>query len=309
MKNIFTTLLLLIIITISVNGQTRTVTKYYGNDDKQKVIHYQGSGDNEYVIKKNHYYTQNQGGGLQKVENYKDGKLHGTIKSWNSLGKITEEIKYKDGSPLTKVVYTYYDNKKLKEQSNWKYVGDWFTDGFIKYYRKNGVIEKEEVWSLGYKGESKLYYESGQIKEEIGGNVHKKWNENGQIIYHKDNNLTEEWYDNGVLKYQNDLHSHKQYNHEGELYNPEEYDLSELMTEMWDEGISKLDCTEYQYDLREVKKYAMQMSLSGILVSIVEDENYKTYFHNIDPRSKEWVDSFGKWWDKQRKLCKDIIED
>ena len=86
-------------------------------------------------------------------------------------------------------------------------------------------------------------------------------------------------------------------------------DLSELMTEMWDEGISKLDCTEYQHDLREVKKYAMQMSLSGILESIVDDENYKTYFHNINPRSEEWVDSFNQWWDKQRELCKDIIDD
>ena len=108
--------LILLCITISVNSQTRTDTKYYGNGDKQIVIHYQGSGDKEYVIKKNHYYTQNQGGGLSKVEtyrsgklhgtitswyinskkkseeNYKDGKLDGTIKRWNSLGKITEEI-------------------------------------------------------------------------------------------------------------------------------------------------------------------------------------------------------------------------
>ena len=32
-------------------------------------------------------------------------------------------------------------------------------------------------------------------------------------------------------------------------------------------------------------------------------------FSNINPRSKEWVGSFDKWWDKQRKLCKDIIKD
>ena len=82
MKNIFTTLLLLIIITISVNGQTRRETKYYGNGDKRIVIHYQGSGDNQYVIKKNHYYTQNQAVGLSKVETYRSGKLHGTITSW-----------------------------------------------------------------------------------------------------------------------------------------------------------------------------------------------------------------------------------
>ncbi|MHA2217316.1 MAG: hypothetical protein ACXACY_15360 [Candidatus Hodarchaeales archaeon] len=85
--------------------------------------------------------------------------------------------------------------------------------------------------------------------------------------------------------------------------------LSKLMTEMWDEGVSKLNCTKYQYDLREVAKPSMQMSLSGILESIVEDENYKTYFHNLNPRSKEWIDSFDKWWDKQRKLCKYIIVD
>ena len=129
------------------------------------------------------------------------------------MGKITEEIKYKDGTPLTKVVYTYYDNKKLKEQSNWKYFGN------------------EWNWQ---KDDSKLYYESGQIKEEIGVNVHKKWNENGQIIYHHDyNNLTEEWYDNGQHKVLKNKLSYQRWIASGQLI--KEHIFKDSIIKTWDE--------------------------------------------------------------------------
>lgn len=329
MKNIFTTLLLLIIITISVNGQSPEFIKY-NNGDTHFAVWYSGSEVNKTVVKRETYYTQNQGGELQKVENYKDGKLHGTIKSWNSLGKITEEIKYKDGTPLTKVVYTYYDNKKLKKQSNWKYVGDWYVDGLIKYYRKNGVIEKEEVWSLGYKGESNLYYESGQIKEEIGVNVHKEWNENGQIIYHKDNNLTEEWcewYENGqrkTLRSNNGVHKTwyengnlesdrqlgKKWYENGNLQYANDigwidkhgkgYDLSNLMSEI---TFDEEDCEEYKISLRKRNKFRMSSQLRKILHDLEENENYKGFIKGLDIGTSKWLDEFEVWWVKQRELC------
>ncbi len=143
MKTLFTTLLSLIIIINSVDGQTikrqnydngdKELLIYYSgsdhnafvvNGDKQIVIHYQGSGDNEYVIKKNHYYTQNQGGGLKKVETYRSGKLHGLISEYTAGGILSSVKQYVNGSLLTElegeenVVGVTYDRVDKEKKDN-----------------------------------------------------------------------------------------------------------------------------------------------------------------------------------------------
>tara|TARA_B110000285_G_scaffold167065_1_gene186697 strand:- start:132 stop:935 length:804 start_codon:yes stop_codon:yes gene_type:complete len=79
-----------------IEENSREKRVYYPNRDLKIHCFYE-TPNQEKVIKRIHYYQQNDGAGKKLEENYRSGKLHGTIKSWNSSGKITEEIKYKYG--------------------------------------------------------------------------------------------------------------------------------------------------------------------------------------------------------------------
>jgi antitoxin component YwqK of YwqJK toxin-antitoxin module len=79
-----------------IEENSREKRVYYDNRDLKIHCFYE-TPNQEKVIKRIHYYQQNDGAGKKLEENYRSGKLHGTIKSWNSSGKITEEIKYKYG--------------------------------------------------------------------------------------------------------------------------------------------------------------------------------------------------------------------
>jgi hypothetical protein len=79
--------------------------------------------------------------------------------------------------------------------------------------------------------------------------------------------------------------------------------LSNMMDEMWEEGISKLDCATYQYSFRPTSKINMREALTTILLELVEDENIKSFITGIDIYSTEWATEFDEWWIKQRELC------
>lgn len=79
------------------------------------------------------------------------------------------------------------------------------------------------------------------------------------------------------------------------------YNLSNLMDEMWEEGTSKLDCSDF--DFWSHRKHTLQFKLKGILLNKLKDPGCKKFFKGIDTRSKQWVKSFDVWWNRQRKEC------
>ena len=123
MKTLFTTLLSLIIIINSVDGQT-IKRQNYDNGDKKLLIYYSGSDHNAFVVKRETFYTQNEGGGLSKVETYRSGKLHGLISEYTAGGILSSVKQYVNGSLLTElegeenVVGVTYDRVDKEKKDN-----------------------------------------------------------------------------------------------------------------------------------------------------------------------------------------------
>jgi hypothetical protein len=80
-------------------------------------------------------------------------------------------------------------------------------------------------------------------------------------------------------------------------------DLSTMMTDLWNSGASKLDCSDYKFSLMSSKKFNMKLALTDVLEEVVSDKSMKSLIRGIDVYSPEWDEEFNIWWDKQRKLC------
>ena len=73
------------------------VIERYDGGDKKVVGYYDGEGSNEVIVKRVHYYSQNDGGGKEKEENYKNGKLEGKYFEWFENGNRFKVCNYKNG--------------------------------------------------------------------------------------------------------------------------------------------------------------------------------------------------------------------
>ena len=73
--------------TIQKKELKEVVIERYSEGDKKIVGFYDGEGSNEVIVKRVHYYPQNSGGGKQKEENYKGGKLEGKMIYYYHTGK------------------------------------------------------------------------------------------------------------------------------------------------------------------------------------------------------------------------------
>lgn len=80
-----------------VKNLREEVIERYDGGDKKVVGYYYGEGSNEVIVKRVHYYSQNDGGEKEKEENYKNGKLEGKYLEWLNKGDKSVEYNYKNG--------------------------------------------------------------------------------------------------------------------------------------------------------------------------------------------------------------------
>ena len=111
------------------------VIERYTEGDKKIVGFYDGEGSNEVIVKRVHYYSQNDGGDTIKEENYKNGKLEGKYFTWFIDGELGLECNYKNG----------------------------ILHGVYKKYEKNGKVETYKVFKNG-KCVKYKYYVNGKVK-------------------------------------------------------------------------------------------------------------------------------------------------
>lgn len=118
------------------------VIERYSAGDKKIVGFYDGEGSNEVIVKRVHYYSQNDGGGKEKEENYKNGKLEGKYYEWYAKGNKKVDLNYKNGK--------LHDTCKTYNAS-----GDLYAVGL---YKDGQGIEWKE-------------YRDGQLKDHIEFNL------------------------------------------------------------------------------------------------------------------------------------------
>ncbi len=70
---------------------------WYEGGDRKVVVTYKGEGSNQEIILRITYYSQNDGGGIMKEENYKDGKLHGLTQEFTKNEEPSYVKIYKEG--------------------------------------------------------------------------------------------------------------------------------------------------------------------------------------------------------------------
>ena len=137
------------------------VIERYSAGDKKIVGFYDGEGSNEVIIKRVHYYSQNDGGGKEKEENYKNGKLEGKYYEWYAKGNKKVDSNYKNG--------------KLEGKSyNWSSY-----QSFYDFNYKNGKLHDTckrynasgDLWVVGLfkdgHGIEWKEYRDGQLMEHI----------------------------------------------------------------------------------------------------------------------------------------------
>ncbi|PHR70183.1 MAG: hypothetical protein COA67_08625 [Lutibacter sp.] len=188
--------------------------------------------------KKKTYY---EGGELQSVTSYKNGKPNGTAKVYYENGKLAGIGKFSNGEMTGKYIEYFPDGKtyRINHYQNGK------LDGMSIAYYENGKTEETgsykngkeigywnayeetgELWRvLRYSGKEetldKVYFENGNIKEkgyyDQNGEATGQWEEyyeNGNLksIYHYQNGLViqeyreyKKFYENGKLEIESKL--------------------------------------------------------------------------------------------------------
>jgi len=138
------------------------ICEMYENKDKKIICFYKGKRGNEEIVKKIHYYSQSDGGGIKYEENYKDGKEDGLYRSWYENGQLRYKGERKDGLPygLSKV---WFENGQLMSEMYCK--GAYFI-GTIREWYENGQLKSKKFFGDG---------KSGLISE-------KCWDEQGNKI-------------------------------------------------------------------------------------------------------------------------------
>ena len=170
------------------------------------------------------FFSEDQ---LSSRQNYKDGQLHGLseIYWYPNYANLWIKENYKDGK-LHGLYEEYYENGRLKERKNYKdgeYHGPW------EEYHKNGRIKWKQIFKNGiplglgeryYKNgnlecKSYIYKNDGTMKDYTGNS--KYYYENGQLLQKKNykdgkrHGLWEYYYRHGQLKWQHKYKQGKKY--------------------------------------------------------------------------------------------------
>ena len=163
---------------------------------------------------------------VEEIYNYKNNKLHGPYKKYNSFGKIREDGNYKDDKPHGQWKYYVRDDltggSRILEECVYKngqrdgprklywddYSGNLHSEGYFKglkyegpckFYFQTGELYTEGTIKNGKShGHLKRYHKNGRVSDE--GNmkngkldgVWKFYDENGQLVREgtfKDNEL------------------------------------------------------------------------------------------------------------------------
>ena len=90
------------------------VIERYSEGDKKIVGFYDGEGSNEVIVKRVHYYSQNDGGGIMKKENYKNRKLDGENIEYTKNGDPSYIKIYKEGDLTLEYDPVVNENGKIK---------------------------------------------------------------------------------------------------------------------------------------------------------------------------------------------------
>jgi len=186
MKNI---LLLLILFTGLVSWGQSPEYLYHDNGDVKFKVWRDG---NHKVTKRETYQKQNQGGKLQKVENYKNrqkhgvfqyynskgikieeknfvnGKLHGTSKLWDDDGRIVSNQEYEDGEliiepvPIPENPFLKVEEKVINGKKVYKIVAGFDdTDLLLRMLSMSGSIIKDPSKGIKFLNDNGLEYKVG----------------------------------------------------------------------------------------------------------------------------------------------------
>ena len=136
-------------------------------------------------------------GQKKHVMNFKNSKKHGLYTEWNEDGRLTKDIEYDMGMPLTEYVVEYQG------------------DGYLELNRRNGELSGS--WIKWYANGKKS--EEGVYKYDKKGGLWTGWYENGQKRYHSK-------YIDGKPD-----GTHAEYDHEGRLVANIEYNEGNIISE------------------------------------------------------------------------------
>jgi antitoxin component YwqK of YwqJK toxin-antitoxin module len=165
-------------------------------------------GYGEFVNGTGRYIEKFENGDTALLEEYKDGKIHGTYKTWYNNGKRQEIINYVDGKNhgiwqkwdvIGKLIHesswlngnrhgkycNWYQDGKINEESYWK---DGKRNGISRKYYPTGELFKEGNYKDN-SGKFNEFYKNKKTRltgEYLSGKKHGRWkglSEGGNIIF------------------------------------------------------------------------------------------------------------------------------
>ena len=145
----------------------------WGELIRKGEIYYKKKGNIPYTgVLRNYFPT----GEISLINNFKDGKQHGSFKSFHRNGNLAMEGQFLDGKQHG-FWSEYYDNGKLY----WKleYIEGIAADGPFQMFHKNGQIKSEVVYSNGKPASNWMYYDEYGKKERV--DIY----EDGKFFYEK----------------------------------------------------------------------------------------------------------------------------
>jgi antitoxin component YwqK of YwqJK toxin-antitoxin module len=176
--------------------------RWYGSDEKSQLL-YEKNYVNGKLIGWQRYYSESgkllgecnlingngkiqvkyENGNLNWEENYLNGMLDGSTKSWLDNGKLIQEWQYKNGL-LEGIAKSWFENGKLASESNYvkgELIKEqyWHPNGKRAYESnyKNGIMLDARSWYENGKRASEIFYKDGLIISE------KCWEENGKKTF------------------------------------------------------------------------------------------------------------------------------
>lgn len=199
------------------NGNLKTIIPYQNGIKNGKVLHYENCvlvkeepfvngkkeglqveyyADSSNQVKRTTPFLNNVENGMA-YEYAKDGRLIELINYKNGFVVNREEINRKDDKGRKQGIWkTYYSNNRLETEKRFK---DDLLNGYVKYYNKEGKLEKAELYIDGVKQEGeenqadftiqKNYYDNGTVKSMVSYNmagkkdgISKRFDKEGNLI-------------------------------------------------------------------------------------------------------------------------------
>lgn len=165
--------LLFVFLSINISKNFSEEINSWGELIRKGEIYYKKKGNIPYTgVLRNYFST----GEISLINNFKDGKQHGSFKSFHRNGNLAMEGQFVDGKQHG-LWSEYYDNGELY----WKleYIKGVEANGPFKMFHKNGKIKSEVVYSEGKPASNWIFYDEHGKKERI--DIY----EDGKFFYEK----------------------------------------------------------------------------------------------------------------------------